>query len=506
MFPMPSDSNFEICNCPSADDLWAGIGGHFDNICQILCEFVDNSVSNFMKHDLDIRDVNITIQEVDVNGPVRITVSDTGTGIIHLDKAFTLGCRDVSETPLNEHGFGLKHALASANPENNDWSVQTRTAEDVEFDQYKEISAPYSLGSNFKGRYVKGPWKGEDTGTIVSFSCSRELLQTARKGISGKAKNIENYCKYIAEDLGFIYADVLAEANLNLTITSINSENRKKKESIHSVIPDWLDFYQNGNNKIKKDLGGGEVEIDYKFGSIKESNYLKYYKRSMSTSGVEIRINGRVMAYNIFKDIWGMEKHNSYNYFLGQVNIISQNRNALPKTRSSKNGIREGDPKLNALYGWIKTVVPTPQKMYDEDVHETELFVQLCESKNRHGGEQVSASTEEYAYVTLNHDPKIRIDMYHVDHDTITIYEGKRKRTEPKDVYQLVMYWDGLVADGKRPKKGILISSEHPDSVVDLIAQMNMRIDASGSNYYLVTERWTDEGIQYPIIQTDVTH
>ena len=98
---MSTDSDFEILNSPSADDLWAGIGGHFDNICQILCEFVDNSVSNFIKHELDIRDVSIQIVEEQFDGPVKITISDTGTGIIHLDQAFTLGCRDASETPLN---------------------------------------------------------------------------------------------------------------------------------------------------------------------------------------------------------------------------------------------------------------------------------------------------------------------------------------------------------------------------------------------------------------------
>ena len=505
---MSTDSDFEILNSPSADDLWAGIGGHFDNICQILCEFVDNSVSNFIKHELDIRDVSIQIVEEQFDGPVKITISDTGTGIIHLDQAFTLGCRDASETPLNEHGFGLKHALASANPSNNCWCIQTRTKEDAELNQYKEISSPYSLGSNFKGKIINGPWKGEeDTGTIVSFSCSRELLQTARKGVPGTAKNLENYCKYIAEDLGFIYAGVLSEANLNLSLISIDVNKRKKKDSIHPVDPEWLDFYEpNGNNVIDRDLGGGMVKLRYKFGSIRESNYLRYYRRSMSTSGVEIRINGRVMAYNIFKEIWGIEKHNSYNYFLGQINIESQNRDALPKTRSSKNGIREGDPKLNALYTWIKTIVPTPPKMINEDTHEVELFEQLCHLKNLHGGEQVSASTEEYAYATLQHNPKIRIDLYVVDHDDITIYEGKRKKTEPKDVYQLIMYWDGLVADGKKPKTGILIASEHSESVLDLIHKINDTLDADGNKYNIITKKWADEGIEYPVLRTDTNN
>lgn len=58
--------------------------------------------------------------------------------------------------------------------------------------------------------------------------------------------------------------------------------------------------------------------------------------RNMLSSGVEIRINGRVLCYNLFKEIWGIEKHNYYNYLLVIIDLKSQNRDALPKTRNSK--------------------------------------------------------------------------------------------------------------------------------------------------------------------------
>ena len=36
-----------LSNYPSSEELWSGIGGHFDSLGQIINEFIDNSVSNF---------------------------------------------------------------------------------------------------------------------------------------------------------------------------------------------------------------------------------------------------------------------------------------------------------------------------------------------------------------------------------------------------------------------------------------------------------------------------
>ena len=40
------DRNLKLDNSPNEIAFWRGIGGHFDNITQILCEFIDNSISN----------------------------------------------------------------------------------------------------------------------------------------------------------------------------------------------------------------------------------------------------------------------------------------------------------------------------------------------------------------------------------------------------------------------------------------------------------------------------
>ena len=78
-----------LSNYPSSEELWSGIGGHFDSLGQIINEFIDNSVSNFEGNNCIHRQILLHIKEVAEGGDVSITIEDSGTGIKDLDKAFT---------------------------------------------------------------------------------------------------------------------------------------------------------------------------------------------------------------------------------------------------------------------------------------------------------------------------------------------------------------------------------------------------------------------------------
>ena len=159
-------TRYTINNKPDANKLWAGIGGYFDSLGEILCEFIDNSISNFNKHNQMLRHIIIRFRE-----------DDSGTGILNLGAAFTLGSNEGAETLLNEHGFGFKHALASANPNNDTWKILTCTKGDSEANRYKVIEAPYVIG-DITVNEVSGSWVGKigcATGTIFSFDCSEEI-------------------------------------------------------------------------------------------------------------------------------------------------------------------------------------------------------------------------------------------------------------------------------------------------------------------------------------------
>jgi len=194
-------STISINNMPDSNDLWRGIGGYFDSLGEILCEFIDNSISNFNANTPFIR--TVIIKFIEKGKKVHVVVEDSGTGIKNLKSAFTLGSHAGAESLLNEHGFGFKHALASANPANDSWKIMTRTKENAEAGCYVEIKAPYVLGE-IQGNQIQGTLPGElnlETGTIIEFDCTKEMFYTIRRGIPGNFTKMETVLSILKEDL-----------------------------------------------------------------------------------------------------------------------------------------------------------------------------------------------------------------------------------------------------------------------------------------------------------------
>lgn len=54
--------SYELNNLPDSNDLWKGIGGYFDSLGEILCEFIDNSISNFVGNNLPNRTICINLK------------------------------------------------------------------------------------------------------------------------------------------------------------------------------------------------------------------------------------------------------------------------------------------------------------------------------------------------------------------------------------------------------------------------------------------------------------
>ena len=496
-----------INNMPDANELWKGIGGYFDSLGEILCEFIDNSISNFNGNKTEIRAIFIRFF-VD-NDKVRIRVVDSGTGIKNLDAAFTLGSHDGAESLLNEHGFGFKHALASANPTNDAWKILTCTEEDSNNQVYKEIKAPYLLGT-MPVNEIHKPWPVNicKTGTIIEFYCSIEMFRTISRGLPGNYTRTDTLLSVLKEDLGFIYSGVLVNSNGGVQISLVEENaigETISRTDVGQITPIWEGFYETEQRKRQGsenvDLGSGTVKVEYVFGKISESTEnKKYYKRNMASSGAEIRINGRLLAYNLIKPIWKKENHNAYNQFLAIINLVSDDPDKLPRTKTSKNGLREGDIHLVNLFTWISQKFPNIPRnsdpIPDEDIDERFLFQQLAEAKKTHLRGNPTVETELYAYDSLGE--KIRMDLYIADGMDLIIYEGKKDKTTVKDLYQLIMYWDGCVFDGKKPTEAILISAQHPDSVKRIVSEIRKMYDSNNNNYNIVLKTWKDEGINYP--------
>lgn len=483
-------------NLPDSNEIWKGIGGHFDSLGQIIAEFIDNSVANIEATNPDNRAISIHFE--DLNEKVLVQVEDTGSGIIDLDNAFRLGGRRGRQGPLNEHGFGMKHALASANPENDAWTVCTRIKDDFDQGIYKKISSPYLIDKQpvevISAEDDSWPGKFNGSGTLVKYFCSREMFNTLQSGVPGQA-GFSTCVNYLIEDLGFIYAGLI-ERNVASFTVSWKTHEPVESKSVPAVTPSWEQFYPPGEGKEDFDLGNGKVTLRYAFGAMKESGYKRYYKRNMSSSGLEIRLNGRVLEHNLFKEVWNRERHNMYNHLLVIVDVITDDLQRLPPTRTSKNGLRQGDPRLEALYEWVRRHLPTPKKEISEVADEEDLFEELKNQKNFHIPDPKTVLTEQYVFESL--DEKVRVDLYLAETDRVWIYEGKKDKTTVRDVYQLMLYWDGATIDDLNPTKGILIAAEHPASVVKMVELVNCMKDVYGKRYDFTLKTWKEEGIEYP--------
>ena len=514
---METRSSIEISATPKADELWSGIGGHFDSLGQIINEFIDNSVSNFDANSNNLTQKCILVSLLQQSDKtVKVTIEDTGTGIKDLDAAFTLGCKSAAESPLNEHGFGLKHALASADPENVNWSICTRTSDDLESGIFKRIKAPYQF-TNFRAEITDcSQWDGvySTTGTIVTFTCSYDMYNTLARGIKGGLRDFKSIAALLYEDIGFYYAGVISSgrASIALRVIPIDQQNiGGTLYQIGAITPDIRNYIEPGTGTVDIDLGGGLVRINYTFCQINKKedneNYdftssktKRYYKHSMSSSGVEIRINGRVLCNNLFKEVWNTEKHNSYNSLLVILDLqgLSTNNNGmLPRTRTSKNGFREGDPCLEKLFGWLRGMLNDPPHDSQLAKHKTDLFKDLARLKEQFNPDPNKVIKTEMTVFnsTGNASDKVRIDLYEVTMGQIYVYEGKKEVTTSKDVYQLRMYWDGLICDGISPYQGILVAKYHPNSVLQMLDIVNNMYDYRGNKYNFVARTWSDLGI-----------
>lgn len=475
---------------PRAEEIWPELGGHFDSVSQVIAEFVDNSIGNFEANDPDQSSILIHLHEED--GRVRVTLEDTGTGISDFEAALRLGDKDLADSPRNEHGFGLKHALAAANPGNDDWKICTRTQEDYDQGVFRVVSDPYRFDLD-EELEPQAPWPGNynTSGTYIEFVCSRSFFDTIQEGIPGKAK-FRRCLDYLREELGYVYAGVIDRG------VSIRLMSEDYNKTVEVVRPDWEGFYDPKPDTTEIDLGGGTIELSYKFGEVTESDHVKYYQRNLSTSGVELRINGRLMMSNLFKEIWNKEPHPQYNHFLAIIDLRAEDIEKLPRTRTSKNGIRSGDEKLETLFDWIRKVHSSPKAKLTTSIRESQLIRELADMKETHIPDPKNIEREKEVYEADDLDNPPKMDLHVFDGSDSYIYEAKKGKGKIQDVYQLVMYWDGAVRDGIQPKQGILLAPDFSKGVEPVVELFNRRKDEHDEYYNLITKTWRDEGIDYP--------
>ena len=478
-------------NAPDGGELFAGISGNFKEFGQTLCELTDNSISNFRAHNIRGR-IEITLTNQDTY--VDVSVCDSGTGIEDVDAALTIAARSCAESALNEHGMGLKHALASINAgADQHWSIQTRTAEDAAHDRYQLVESPYSIGMPVYLVPGSGDIVG-DTGTVVQVRCPMHKFLTLKPASKKEEPTFAQMAAYLRETLRYTYANLLRDKAFTICLTAVDKSGASDGGELAGALePNWRDGQMTELPPVETDLGGGPVTICCRYGSIRRSKENAfYYRANMASSGAEIRINGRAIQHGLYNEIWGKALHPSQNRFLAQIDILSDQAEALPDTKAAKNGLREDDEKVAALFSWIRANIPEPFK---EEGREQMLVRLLAEKKSAEPG-VLRVSTEKNLYQCLN--LQIKSDLFVSSTEGVTLFEAKAGGSKAEDLYQLRMYHDGCVADDMEVREAVLIAQRHPDTVKALLAELNRQKDKKGRPYHFALTTWDEEGIALP--------
>ncbi len=353
------------------------------------------------------------------------------------------------------------------------------------------IKAPYVIGKQKYNIINNREYPGHSWGmTYIRVRCNFTLFQNlidAETSIRSSLKfDFSTVADRIYEELGFTYAELLDKYKINLILSLKPYNGKFESHKVTPLTPIWkgsvLTFY---NDELHFEYTQGLMEAlpDRIPFNNKSSN--RFYKQNITSSGVEVRINGRVVEHNIFEEIYGTKNHPAYNNYLIIINIISNNREYLPSTRTTKNGFRIGDEQLSKIYSWLRRNLRSTKKGLAKPITVSEAeqkkkLAQIIE-KNYYEGKALELSSEigitqleVPLFTSMLKSGYPKADIIVKTPEEITIIEAKKDDATCKDAWQLKMYCDGYYLDhGKMPDSAILVAKNFPDTLRRIISFFN---------------------------------
>ena len=497
------NKSYELDLTPTAEQSWISLSHVCTKFETALNELLDNCVSNLTGNGNRNKISNVNIYITDAGDHYDISIEDNGSGINDLNKALTTGVPvgDHGDSTLNEHGVGLKHALASINKNNDGWSIHTRTTKNG-FGE--KLEAPYNYSLQVTPLISGDEWVGQEnypTGTVIKVSCEKNFFSTLGDGVKGNAEKLDTLVSYLSEKIGKKYSTMIVDGVISFNIFTCNTKGVKNLSAVLAVEPKSIEqgMHDFGKGTVLIDGPNGQIKIKYDSSSIAPNNdYKLSYKGGMDTSGFEIRVNGRLMAEHWIKEIYDVENHNSYNHIWVKLDIIG-GVGCIPKTNTSKDRMIESDPVLRIVLDWVLEKMPKLPKKLSVDPNEADLrdhYMKNMEiALNRNNeyrfareercGKDIGYLPVDGYWAKLSGSVPVRV-----------LVEAKVGVTTPLNVMQLMMYWNLKVMDGQNPTEAILIGASHPESVKLYVEKMNTCIDPSGEQYNITLETW--EGANIP--------
>ncbi|MCK4348160.1 MAG: sensor histidine kinase [Thermoplasmatales archaeon] len=494
---------------------WEGLGRQEMDFHQVLGELMDNSISASGKDvDGDLLPCTVEILIQRIGSRIRVKVADQGVGmtIDELTKyVLSPGGKGSSNGPLNEHGFGLKNALCMLTSGNKfPFRIQTRDDEAVRTTLYYVVKGPFSLDmkvelDNADTWNVNIKHSSDDRGTRVFAETTYEYFNTLYR----RARNFETLIERLGEHLGVMYRSYLKNTSNKIWLrwqdlgededNPDSSAEWNEKRCVPIEIP--YDIEGCTERTIEVIHSSKKALVSYREGNLDKGNVddaskgwpypLKiYYQANIPTQGIDIVVRNRIVKTCQLPEIWlERQRHNDYNYFTGEL-ILDDNF----RTVNNKTAI---DPH-NPFWKYLIETLNEESKDYTPAKRTRKKTERDIKEKMKTILEGAVSGSSVHLDRPVWSGSGVKIDLYHKMSDgKKQIYEVKPDTAEPIDVYQLLMYWDGLVKDeGASPILARLVAKDAPGSVTNMIDEINKRKDNLSNQYNFEFKKIEDMGIR----------
>lgn len=476
---------------PDQEGVFRGLAQAPLHLHNAVAELIDNAIA------VKGQGFNIHIDISEKAGKYDITVVDDCEGI-SLEKlkshVFKVGKLPPPGSPhLCEHGFGLKNVLAKAQDVGGSWEIWTRDKKAIKKKACFLIKSPlqYQLPIEILRATSWPEYGSKSSGTVVRLlAIPLPYLQSVTRGRRGAPpSSIGGLMEILREHLGVFYRGYLEGRRPigNLT-TSINWN---EPEEVEPVKPDYKTHTK---VTIVARTRKGRVRIEGEYGEVEPNSpetrsRLYYYRNSAESQGVDFRVGNRIIATRLIAEIWERARHPTYNPFCGEFRISPD---IVPRTLNNKTSINFDDEVWQDIAAAIRRRVELPK--WRGARTESELREELASQLEAHKrpGDIIQQNYDCFAGAGVVVD--IVRDETHRGGEFI-LYETKAGTARPLDVYQLRMYWDGVVEDGKRPTAGILVAEDWTSGTDAVVRYVNTLKDKNGKKYQFELRKWSDFGM-----------
>jgi len=446
-----------------------------------LGELIDNSIAASQDKECVVH-VHLLQKSKDSN-ILDLYVSDNseGMGLKDLERALGLGHPPQSSCRLNEHGFGLKNSLATLTGGERKWKIWTRKKGEK---KTLSVEGPFALSMEVDDdEEFPSMFSNESISTVVYTQISLEYLQTVQR-VGRKGTNLSSLRSWIVEHLGVMYRGYLTPVDGIKKLTLIlHTIYENGNEDIAGILPIEVPYATRKTEHFKLNFDGEVVDFEYNHGTLDpikrdvavsidqgKDRCMYYYQGNQATQGIDIRIEGRTIATMQFNEIFVkadgdyLSRHNNFNDFVGEL-IVPKLKRGLLSTVNNKSNFNLSDRNWSQVFDKLNEYRP-PEKI--RETTETGLKNEWAKRLKAANPED-EIDTEHCVWQTGT-----KIDVFRKDeYGKITIYELKVGTVDSINVYQLKMYWDGLVLEGIQPTEAILLVGRTQDVVESMVKVIN---------------------------------